>query len=202
MIRVNVGVAVDALSARLGATAKESRKAAAAALNRTAGRVRTYSARGIRDAGYNIKIGEIKRSMRIGRASQFALAATVTASGRPIPLIKYGARQTGSGVTVNVMRGRRTIRHAFVARMPSGHEGVFIQRKWLRGSGVGGGVRSRTRSAGGLGRKHGLPINELYGPGIPQAFANKLVRKVMVEQTNEYFPLEMARQLGFQISKR
>lgn len=57
---------------------------------------------------------------------------TLQVSGEPVPLIAYPHRQTKKGVSVSVNRGKRTLlAHAFIARMRSGHEGIF----WRRGKG-------------------------------------------------------------------
>jgi len=199
VIRVNVKGSMESIRNQLGATQKEASKAASRALNRTASKVRTVSARAIRDAGYQLKVGDIKRNIRIVKASPTILAATVIASGRSIPLIKYSARQTREGVTVNVQHGRRLIRHAFIQVMKSGHRGVFIRRE------VRGGtqhVKGITRGHSGRNTRHGLPIDELYGPSIPAAFSNAIVQKQLVEQTEQYFPIEMTRQLEHVLDTR
>jgi len=47
-------------------------------------------------------------------------------SGRPMPVAAYPHRQVRAGVSVQIKAGSRAvIRHAFVATMKSGHEGVF-----------------------------------------------------------------------------
>ena len=187
---------MESIRNQLGATQKEASKAASRALNRTASRVRTYAARGIRDAGYKLKAGDIKRQLKITRASPTILAATVTATGKSIPLIQYQAHQTKSGVSVNVLHGRKTIAHAFIASMPSGHKGVFIRRE-VRTGNVKGLGRKHTHST-----KHGLPIDELLGPGVPAAFANTVVQSALVENVTQYFPVEMARQLAHVLDVR
>lgn len=198
MIRVNIAGSLNGIRDQLQATQKEASKAASRALNRTATRVRTYSSRAIRAAGYNLKAGVIKRNLKITKASPGILAATVTAVGKSIPLIDYSARQTKTGVSVNVLHGRKTVRHAFIATMPSGHKGVFIRRD-ARTGGVKGLHRAKGARTSG---KHGLPIDQLFGPGIPAAFVNPAVEKAMTEQATTYFPVEMLRQLGFVLSKR
>ncbi len=181
---------------QLGATAKEASKAASRALNRTAARVRTYGARAIRDAGYGIKVSDIKRQIKVIKASPSILAATVVASGRSIPLIQYAARQTSDGVSVNVKNGRRTVRHAFLQTMHSGHRGVFIRRD------AHTTTKGVSRRRIGQRTRHGLPIDELYGPGIPAAFANEAVQHQLVEQTTTFFPIEMRRQLQHVLDTR
>lgn len=53
----------------------------------------------------------------------------LVAKAKPLPLIAFGARQTKSGVSVEVTKGKRSIvRHSFIATMQSGHKGVFMRR--------------------------------------------------------------------------
>ena len=188
---------MDEISRSLGATQREASRAASRALNRTASRVRTYASRAIRDAGYGLKVSDVKRQLKITKAAPAVLAASVTATGKSIPLIQYSARQTTSGVSVNVLHGRKTIPHAFIQTMHSGHRGVFIRREARTGA-VKGLHRQRT----GQSTKHGLPIDELYGPGVPAAFANEIVQHTLVEQAEQYFPVAMRSALEFQLSKR
>jgi hypothetical protein len=53
---------------------------------------------------------------------------TLLAKAKPIPLMAFGARQTKTGVSVEVTKGKRAIvRHAFMSTMQSGHKGVFMR---------------------------------------------------------------------------
>jgi hypothetical protein len=191
VIRVSVSGSMDEIRAQLGATQKEAAKAGSRALNRTASRVRTYAARAIKAAGYNLKISDIKRSIRIVKASPSVLSASAVASGHSIPLIQYGARQTSTGVSVNVKSGRRVIPHSFIQTMKSSHRGVFIRREVHSVGAAKGLERRRT----GHTTRHGLPIDELLGPSIPAAFSNAVVQHALIENVEQYFPVEMRRQL-------
>ena len=66
------------------------------------------------------------------------------------------ARQTRRGVSVRIGPKRKVIRNTFLARMPSGHIGVFSRR--------------------GNGR---LPIDELFTIAISEAFSSKKVAAAM-----------------------
>lgn len=192
MIAINVKVDIDQAIAKLNATAQEARKAVPQALNKVASLAKTQAAREIRDAGYGLKVGDIKSAISIRRANGNELRAGVRALGRPIPLIGYGARQTRLGVTVNVKNGRKLIPHAFIATVGSGHKGVFVrvgnQHKWV--------------SKNGKRYQSGLPIKQLYGPSIPAAFANDTVQTALVAMIKQRFPDVLASQLSFAISKR
>lgn len=148
------------------------------ALNKMVDQVKTGSARGMRDAGYNLKVSDIKKGLTVIRASSGRLVATVRASGRPIPLVAYGARSTAKGVSVSVLHGRKVITHAFIATMPSGHKGVFIR--------VGDQHKKVNRKGGTVWSA--LPIKELFGPSVPDGLANKAVQETLQRLVDEKFP--------------
>ncbi len=67
-------------------------KVIARAINKTAQMAKTAASREIRAQGYNIKAGAISKSLTIRRANKGNLEAVIMVSGKPIPLINYGAR--------------------------------------------------------------------------------------------------------------
>ncbi len=165
------------LIASLDSFVANQTKAVARALNKTAEQARTEASRAVRDEGYGIKASAIKKSFSIQRATANTLLVTLRATGAPIALINYGAKQIGSGVSVNVKTGRKVLKHAFVAKMKSGHTGVFVR-------------------AGGRGSKR-LPIKELLGPSIPTALGNDVVEKAIMAKIREKFPQILAHELAF-----
>jgi hypothetical protein len=91
---------------------------------------------------------------------------TLLAKSKPLPLIAFGARQTMTGVSVEVTKGKRAIiRSAFIATMQSGHKGVFQRRgtKQIMGKG---------RYAGKLRQ----PIYELFTASVSSALAQAAPR--------------------------
>jgi hypothetical protein len=178
-------------------TEQDAKRAIPRALNKTATTARANAAREIRSAGYNIKVSGIKRQLSIRRASADELVAIVRATGRPIPLINYGARQTKTGVSVKVLRGRTVIKGAFIATMPSGHRGVFVRVDSAAGR------RARLKGFGkvkhGQARngKHGLPIQQLFGPSVPSAFGSEVVQRATVEAIRDRFPKVLAQELHY-----
>jgi len=168
-------------------------KAASAALNKTAALVRTNAAREIRTAGYGIKANAIKAQIRLTKATPSQLRALIIATGRPIALINYGARQTSSGVTVNVKNGRKLIKGAFIATMPNGHQGVFVRTdKTSQGTAAKPNRRAWKYNT----------IKELYGPSIPSAFNNVAVRDALIALVEERFPDLFAHEIEFRVIKR
>jgi hypothetical protein len=192
---VNVKTNIDQALRSFEILEEDAGKAIARALNKTATSARAQAAREIRNVGYGIKVGAIKKAISIRKANRSELTAVVRAVGRPIPLINYQARQTKAGVTVAVLNGRKTITHAFIATMKSGHKGVFI-RADARTSGVGRkGFKIQRRKA--MGRRHGLPIDELFGPAVPSAFANQIVQDALTQAVQERFPVVLEQELKF-----
>lgn len=106
---------------------------------------------------------EVRRSLAITRARPGRLQAQLTATGRRIPLIAFRARGPepsrgkGLGVTYDLGRGRGHLPHTFIARMRSGHRGVY-------------------RRKAGAGR---TPILELKGPSVPRVFTRDAILRAL-----------------------
>jgi hypothetical protein len=155
------------------------------ALNKMIDQVKTGSSRAIRDKGYKLKVSTIKKSLKITRATAGSLTARVTASGRPIPLQEYSARQTAKGVSVDVLNGRKVVAHAFIATMPSGHKAVLVRM---------GKTHKKTRR-GDRAMWSGLPVKQLFGPSVPDGMANAEVQEALQRLVLEKFPTILRQQI-------
>ena len=141
------------------------------ALNDMAKQARTQSSRIIRQT-YNIKAADLKKNLIIKMATAGSLRASVTAFVRSLPVIAFSPSDNKLGVKVTIKKGNsKTIRHAFIAVMPSGHKGVFS-----RFDGKGHKLSNR------------LPIKELYTVGPSAAFATKAVQSVVQQLIRDKFP--------------
>jgi len=176
---VNVRSNADNVVMELLSAAREMPDAMVRALNKMADQVKVASAREVRAAGYNIKVGEIKKGIRVRRATKSEMRAAVVATGKPVPLIQYSARQTAKGVSVSVLKGRKVIAGAFIATMPSGHRGVYVREPGAKHKKVGQGTKAAW---------HALPIRELYGPSIPSGMANAAVQAALQRFIADKFP--------------
>lgn len=192
MIKLDVKSDVKGIIADFRRYAGDHEKAVVRALNRTAQQARTAASQEVRTAGYNIKASAIKSSFSIAKASKGRLVVVLKATGRPIGLINYGARQTKSGVSVQVKAGRTILRHAFIATMPSGHRGVFER--------IGNTHKRIVRNGKAL--RTTLPIKELFGPSIPQSLANAAVEAAIMAKIRQKFPEILRHELAFIASKR
>lgn len=153
------------------------------ALNHTAGVGRTLIVRTIREE-LNVKAADIRGSahrdggVKVVRATRSKLRAEIRVSGARIPLIRFGARpqdpaafagqramaQRGVSWKIERVRGRNRDKQAFVARMPSGHVGVFKRRVGVARVHGNRPEPKRPPWFTGLDEK----LTELHGPSVPQ----------------------------------
>lgn len=150
------------------------------AINRTASNARTAMTRVIAgDLG--IKASIVRDRVKVSEAKRNHLGATLYASPKRIPLIQFKAkgprpsRGRGRGVTAKIGAGRYP--HAFIARMTSGHEGVFQRRG-----------------------KRRLPITELHGPSIAVAFDKH--RDVAEARASEMLLKNVQHELSFALRRQ
>jgi len=151
----------------LASVPKGANRAVSSAVNRAASAARTEAVKQVR-AQYIIKAQDVRSPMSIEKASMSGLMATLRASGRVIPLSKFRISPASPPQTrplrAQVRKGSAggTLRHAFVARMPSGHIGAYMRKTSKR-----------------------LPIKELFGPSVPHMIGNKEVMGKIEERAVE-----------------
>lgn len=145
--------------------ADKAKRAVVRALNRGMSAGQTFIGSAVaKDVG--LKVGDVKRALRMQKATYGKPEALLAASLTRMPLIKFGAkganpsRGKGRGVSYRIGRmGRKTLPHAFITTVYTagpvdywqrhgGHTGVFVR--------VG---RSR------------LKIREVSGPSLGHVFA-------------------------------
>jgi hypothetical protein len=143
------------------------------ALNRLSRMVRTEASREIRK-DYNLKKSEVDKTMTILPAAKDRLYVRILARAARIKLYAFGARQNKPApATVVVKRGRRhTLRHTFIAKMKSGHVGVFLRKN-----------KKDVNK-----KKHGLPIRELTGPSPADLFGSSHMRRHLDNFVSLEFP--------------
>lgn len=144
-----------------------SEKALIRALNKTVPGIATDAARSA-SARVNLTQKVIKKNFTQWLARSKDLFAGWKSSGRPIPIINYGARQVSTGVTIKVLKDspRETLKHAFIAEMSSGHRGVFWRTSRDFQAPKRFPVGKKTTAAARLPRKYKLPINQIFGPKV------------------------------------
>jgi hypothetical protein len=127
-----------------------------------------------------LKVGDVKAALRSTKATKTRLEIRLAASAKRIPLIKFTARQTNSGVSYNVGAGgggRKKLAHGFIATMPTGHVGVFTRKTNKR-----------------------LPIDEKFGPSIGGVLAR--YRAQGIEKMRAAFEARLAHELKFAATEK
>ncbi len=167
---------------------RRAQRIIARALNRGIESARTFMSREIAgDTGLRVK--DARDAFSLVHANEARLEATLGASLKRIPLIRFNARGPepsrgqGRGVSYRLSGGRGRHPNAFIATLKSGHRGVFVR--------VGAGER---KSPGAWSKN--LPIRELFGPSLGKVFAKYrpagLARAAEVFETNLKHDLDRA----------
>ena len=175
-------------------------KAAKAAMSRTVDRLRRDSNQAIREK-YDISDEGIRaeKNVRVRYSFQNGVQATVTFSGRKIPLYRFGGaypkvptQDIAAGKKPVMVKGAWTMQYqgmaarghqfkgtgptqfmdAFVAQMKSGHIGIFERT---------GGSTSEGSDA----------IREIMGSSVAQMVGNQQVAQGLTERAHETFETEL-----------
>lgn len=132
----------------------------------------------------NLKVSRINKGLipRLPRAARTLedLQWSLVASGAPMPLAEYGARQLKSGVKFTVNKGSpKLIKSAFMARVGVGqHLGVFVRKG-----------------------KQRLPIRELFSTRIKDVLFDTDVQPHVFDDARVEFRTTWARLLPHEIEK-
>lgn len=130
---------------------------------------------------YNIKKQDLDKRFSI-LASSRKLSALIRARSLKtsrIPVINFGARPAKGGVRFSVRRGRTTlVPGAFIAKMRSGHKGVFVREKGQRA------------------------IKQLMGIDVPAMFSGAAVMPVVEKRVAEQLEKNIVHELNRLISKQ
>jgi len=143
---------------------KGKRKVITRALNKTARGAKTDAVKLIRQH-LMIKAKPVRENVRISKATWSKPTAYLFARGkRGVPLLgnypvrpgRLGARKPKQGVSVQIKRfgGRKVIKGSFLAKMKSGHVGVFLRDSADR-----------------------LPIKQLHGMGFIQLLERGMIHR-------------------------
>lgn len=186
-MQISVKSNVDQVLARLKSFERAViDRAIVSALNRCAEMARTDASRELRAAGYNIRASTIKASISISHAGPGRLVAKLRVNRKPIPLMLYEARQTTAGVSVKVKGSRSVIKGAFIAKMKSGHLGVFERAP---------GAKHKRVIVNGKARSSSLPITQLFGPSVGGAYAADTVQAAMARAIANNFNRRFAHEM-------
>lgn len=138
-----------------------------------------------------------KRLIKIRKSNKRTLVAILSVTGRHIPLIAFSARKAKGGVVATAWGKRKLYKGAFIAKVQSGHRGVFKR------SGSRRGDLKRVKKGANVGQRYRpqLSIAELFGPSVATVFKNIEVTNVMKGVIKSKFPKIFRRELEFRLSK-
>ena len=142
------------------------------------------------DQKTSLKPTIIRKNFSIKKMFVSDLRAWVDCRGDPLGLIHYDATSVMKGVNVRLLKNtpKQTVKHAFIAKMRSGHRGVFWRSDRRRGTRWAVGKKRKVPSprrrsgeeiAAGSGNFQ-LPIHELYGPRVPDWFDDADVIDIVI----------------------
>ena len=134
---------------------RTAERAVARVSNRAAAGVRTDAVKEVRKE-YTVKATTVRKSFTVKKAGTNVLKAAAVSSGPRLGLIHFGARPgkpngKRTPVSVQISKTRKVVKNAFVARMPSGHVGVY----------------ERSGKFGRNGKKYLERIRTLYTLAVP-----------------------------------
>jgi hypothetical protein len=154
------------------------------ALRKTASNAKTETARAIKDE-YKISSRVVGKSIKVSTVYGPRPKAEITVKGRPLPMAAFKPKQTKVGVRVRIKGKALVVPHAFVAKMRSGHSGVFAR----------GSYKSVASPTGNFGRfkfsSDRLPINEFFTFSLPQGFNNKVVMSRVIVRFQARYPINL-----------
>ncbi len=145
-------------------------RAAARAINRAAAAAKTEAWKQVKKE-YTVKQAYVRRAWdKVSKATPGNLQAKLTSKGAVMPLSYFThkpksvpKRRPKNPVYVQVRQdGGGRIAHAFLATMKSGHTGIFTRET-----------------------KASLPINQKFGPSVPQMLGSETVSGFIEERAQQ-----------------
>ena len=186
-------------------------------VNKTLTGVKTDSSAAIR-AEVTAKKAAVDKTFKISKVTENSWSGYIESTGKPLALIDYSSRQTNNGVSVQVRkdRTRKVVKHSFIASMKSGHKGVFW-RRWheksttmklnktdkaiMRSGFVWSAKLNRYVPMAWLPKQYRLPIEELYGPRVPDIMSNDPVMKSILTKADDRLHKNIVHELDYELSQ-
>jgi hypothetical protein len=179
MVELTVTVDTTQLRRALAALGRQAPRALMRAVNRTARSARTQAVRAV-SREIRLPQKDVRPMLPVIPATAQHLEATLLARGRPISLMRLGARQTKLGVVYRGPGGRVLIPSAFIATMP----GARRPSVWKR--------RGTPR----------LPIEKQLGPSVPHVVLEQGIFEAIRATAQEALEKHLAHEIEYLLSRR
>jgi hypothetical protein len=188
---MRIDIRSDIKAASIGLFAlpeKITAPATARALNRTITSLRAQAAREMRKDYGNLPIRILKALMRFARANKYQLQAKLTFSNKRIPLLRWNAIQTATGVKVKGPKRIETwegevvppeaLRHAFIATSANGVRSVFLR----------------------VGKKR-YPITGVVAASLARSYVEGRINALLTDSARTKFFINYQRELKFALGQ-
>ena len=137
-----------------------------------------------------LSVSGLRKALFLRRSTVRTLMASITASGKPLPLIQFGARRAARGVRAKAWGKSKLYKGAFIAVMPNGHRGVFRRT----------GVKRRMRKGNYVGQRREV-ITQMWGPAIPVEFLSDDIQRSLVRVVGRRWPINFERQVNYYVRR-
>jgi hypothetical protein len=168
------------------------------ALNKTATNVRAEGRRAIREQ-YNIKAKDVE--LNIERANRGTLKAVISASYKPLSLIKFGAKQIKKGLSVMITKGNKKImKNTFIAQPTGRNWKAYGQIRQVNSPVAMVFQRGGKAKLFGPKRKKiygNYPVDKLTGPSVGAMMKNDTVQERMTARAGEQLESNLAHELEY-----
>lgn len=192
MIQIDVRADIKQAQIFLRATEKGAKRATARAINRTLTTVRAEAARLLQEKRA-LPIGQIKKQMRIKRATAQNPVGAVVVSGKPISIRHF------SRLRFERMGGKRTGISGISAKIEKGSRAYLLKRhgnKAFTHPKIGGGLAIVYRRG-----KSRLPISAWAPvPGLPRVLVQSKIVAAIRNVVAAVFPVRMKAELNYEIN--
>lgn len=205
---------VDAVKKMLGDCKTVPEKVISRALNKTMTGIKTDAWNEIKQV-LNAKQADVYDTFKVTNATISDLSCKFVSTGKHLPLMTFGARQTTKGVSVQVLKAhpRETIPKTFIATMKSGHQGVFW-RKWHQPN-LNSGMEAKANKAGYfwsrktqrfvpmalLPDRFRFKISERFSLRVPDLLSGPPVSDAVMAKANERLVTNLDREVNYELSR-
>lgn len=175
-------------------SSQDANKAMMRGINDTLPGVRTDGTKILSDH-YALTASAIRESWRVTKCSFRDLTGVASSSGTFIRLIKFGAKQTPTGVSVKVLQKnpRSVITHAFIGRSKKGQRAEQVYwRKYT-------GPRKKPvpgRAYAKMPMGYRFPVKALYGPRIQDYLGDPAIIGTLTKLAGERLSKNMEREVN------
>ena len=198
--QVEVWTDVKSLKKQVGSFGKVGvGRANSRALNKAAGKTKTFTGR-LLSTDYNLKIRAIQSRLKISPKSSVRNETVGILGHGPRLGVLHNSKTKPKpgplGVRFNMGGGNKVHAHTFIAKMQSGHTGIFLRATLKR-------TRTDTRISPTTGKRYQthLPIREITYPSAAFMITNTERAEKIFKFFVDDYPVQLHRQLDFELQK-